>query len=679
MSGMKKSVASELSLPAVRLGLAFFAGLIYAYYCGEVTRLVLVAICVPAAVICCLRSERLRLSAVGLLLGVSSMTAYISLYCEPVYAMAGQTVTARCYVTEIRRYSGGYKEYAAYTVLDGRPAAVLLSGDDSAGIGDTVTVTMELSKVRESTYYFSDGILLRGYVSEIHSVKRGRFSVLRSMSELRGSLEGMVCAGLGGDEEALARAMIFGDDSFIGLKLESDIQRSGVSYMTVVSGAHFTVCVMLLTELLNRRWRLAAAVMSVAAVPFLVLFYGMTPTVIRAGIMLLIYRGAVLFRRRAVTLNSLCAALLMMTVLTPWAAVDPGLQMSALGVFGVGVVGVRLCGEITLRAEKKHKWVTWVKTAVILPLCAVVCTAPISISLFGGISLAGVFASAVLTPLFTAAIGIGLLSCLTGGELLKIPLGIVMHLMRGIIGFFGGIPGVWLPQDFDAAPFLATVCALSLTAAAFYGIRAARPVLYLFAVTSAVSVLISVFMCETREELVFVSNGTSGAAAVLTGRSAMIVISGGGNALSKELCGCLTKSGIYTVKAVVAPELDNNGTSTLRSLYEIFGIESIYAPESRRRELERLCGGSSILSGEVSVSVRGMSIACAKAGDTSVQADIVLYYGYKMSVPEHSAKLPLYVSSRQNYLPEGGINVYDTDLKIPLDDIGEERLIICQN
>ena len=666
---MKRSVASELSLPAVKLGLPFFVGLICAYYCGEALRFVLIAAAAPAAVICCLRFGNFRLASVGLLLGILSMTSYISFYCGPVYGMAGQTVTARCYVTEIRRYSSGYESRAAVTVLDGRPLTLLLDGADIADIGDTVTVTAELGRAREGTYYFSDGILLRGYVSRIDSLERGSFSVLRYMAELRSRLAGRVCSGLPEDEQALARAMIFGDDSFIGLKLKSDIQRSGVSYMTVVSGAHFTLIIMLLTELVNRRSKLAAAVMSTAAVPFLMLFYGLTPSVIRAGIMLLIYRGAVLFRRKAVTLNSLCAALLLMTVFTPWAAVDPGLQMSALGVFGVGVVGARLCNDITLRAEKRHRWVTAVKTAVILPLCAVVCTAPISISLFGGISLAGVPASVVLSPLFAAAMGIGLLSCLTGGELLTAPLGIVLHIMRVIIGFFGGIPGVWLPQDFDAAPLMAIVCALSLTAAAFYGVRAARPALRLFAVTSAVSVLVSFFLCEARGEIAFVSNGTSGAAVVLNGRSAVIVISGGGGSLSEELYDCLTRSGIYTVEAVAAPGLDYNGALSLRGLSELFTIERIYAPEVSRERLERMCGGSVILTEEVSVSAGGMTIACAKSGDTSVQADIVLYSGYKMSVPEHSAKLPLYVSSRQNFLPDGGINVYDTDLKLPLDDI----------
>ena len=51
-----------------------------------------------------------------------------------------------------------------------------------------------------------------------------------------------------------------------------------------------------------------------------------------------------------------------------------------------------------------------------------------------------------------------------------------------------------------------------------------------------------------------------------------------------------------------------------------------------------------------------------------MNADIALYFGYTGEVPESSAGLSAYVSSRQELLPEGGVNIYRQQYRIELDN-----------
>ena len=100
--------------------------------------------------------------------------------------------------------------------------------------------------------------------------------------------------------------------------------------MTAVSGAHITIFIAVLCELFGKRRRRLTSIVSFAAVLLMMAMFGFSASVVRAGIMLMITQSAPLFCRRTDVLNSLCAALLLMTVLTPFAAADPALLMSDL-------------------------------------------------------------------------------------------------------------------------------------------------------------------------------------------------------------------------------------------------------------------------------------------------------------------------------------------------------------
>ncbi len=648
------SLSSVIKLPAVKC-VSYVFGIIAAYYVGEWRYIVLLiaAVLVIAAFV----FRKLRLSAAALFLGALSMTLYINLYCEPLYKLDGSTVNAEFVITEIS--SGKNRGFTALGIIEGKPALVNFYGEP-ARIGDTIKADVTLVRINDNDYYFSEGILLKGNIKNL-TVKKNEFSVMRIMDNLRKNIEKRVCKNLYGDAGALARGILFGDKSKIDLMLERNIELSGIAHMTAVSGTHFTLCIMLLTEIIDRKNKIVSAWISIAAILFMAAFYGFSPSVLRAAVMLFICRCAVIVRTDAVTLNSLCCALLIMTVFTPFAAVSPALQMSVLGVFGIGVAGPEIGRQIFLKRKNSA-----VKFSIAAMVCAAVFTSPVSISLFKGISLTGIVSQILIYPFFMMGMIFGILSAFTGFEIFNFLLGAAMSVIRAIIGVTGGSNIAWLTLDFELAPVFAAICALALSAVVFSEGRFLKSGLSVFAAAASLSVAISILFCTCRKEINFVSDGESGAAVICSGRQAVVVISGDGSGIAHKLYDTLMQNGITEIKSVCAREIDDSGVTALAELSEIYNITKLYIPEDYMESAYEFIPDAEIITGNININVNGTSIACAKAGDTSVKADIVIYYGYKLSVPENSAALALYSSSRQNLLPENGINIYDTNLVIKL-------------
>ena len=548
----------------------------------------------------------------------------------------------------------------AFCVIDGKPAVISLTGQYSAEPGSDIEALVTLSQEQQSGFSYADGVLLSGEVSEVYSSTEphGLFHwthVVRMAAESR--LE-----TLGGDEAELAKGLLLGDTSGFPLKLRRDIKYSGVNYMCAVSGAHITLCIAILTELFCRRKSSAQAYIAIASALILAVLFDFSPSVMRAGFMLVICRCGVLLRRQPVTLNSLCTALLIMTVFTPNAAFDPALQMSALGVFGAAELGPAL-NRLRRFSWERFWFLSKLKEAALMALGAMVCIAPVSISLFGGISIAEVPASVALSPFFTLAVLFGLLFLMSGVPLIAVPLKWALTCFRDILGFFGDIDGAWRAMDFDAAMVLALAAAVLLILGAFV-MEWSKIALECCVLCAALLLTVSLCNDSQRSYTGFISDGKTGAAVICEKNEAAVLISGSGD-IAEELFDFLTDSGITRLRLINAPQMDDMGLRGMRKLTELFPADLFLCPRSQLEKAEGCISASEFGTAEEMLLVNGRSFALLRSGDDT-PADIAVYYGYKKNTPVTGAALPLYVSAWQNELPENGVNIYDTRLRAVL-------------
>lgn len=658
---MDRNIVSSLRLPAVKLGIAYAAGCLTACFGNDFLRIMLICAAAVMTAAGFIR-RRGRMWAAGLLAGLLSISGYIWIYCQPLKQLSGSEVRTTCRITSVISSSSVYTYAKAQCSLDGIPATITLSGSCKAQPGDCLDVLISLQQADDGLFTFSDGIVLSGRIEEIYSQEH-RFSLMYYVDRIRAAAASRLDA-LGGDEGELCKGLLLGETGGFSLGLRRDITYSGVNYMTAVSGAHITLVLMILMELFGRERRRLHAVIALIAVPALAVLFGFSPSVMRAGLMMLFSKCGILFCRKADTLNSICAAFLALTLFTPYAAADPALLMSVLGVFGAAVLGPAVNGLRKFRFER-FGFAAKVKQAAVISFCAMICIAPVSISCFGGISLAEVPASVALAPFFAAAVGLGLLYLLTGFPMFAVPLLWVMKCFRGIIAFFGDIGGVWLAADNAAAVPLAFLAAALLIAGAFLPDHT-KAALEAFVLTLALFLCISMYSVNSRHRIDFVSDGKSGAAVVCTRNEAAVVISGTGADLAYPLYNAFTRNGITHIRLINAPQLDHAGAYSIGELTELFPADEILCPEALGQYTGQKCPGADTGEAVGMLTLDGTVIACAKSGDGTVSGDIVMYYSYTRSVPYTAAALPVYVSSRQNELPENGINIYDERLRIEI-------------
>ncbi len=650
---MNKNIKAVLKLPLVALGLSFFAGCI----AGRDAPLALLAMALSFFVICLIR-KRWRLWSAGLLLGMLCISAWEGFYAQPLRQLDGTEQRLQCHIMSQSYSSERFSVSRALCIIDGKPAVITLTGQYSAEPGSDIEALALMCPEQQSSFNYADGALLSGEVSEVYSSTEPH-GIFRWTHLIRRAAESRLDV-LGGDEAELAKGLLLGDTSGFSLKLRRDIKYSGVNYMCAVSGAHITLCIAVLTELFCRKRGKAQAYIAIVSSLALAVLFDFSPSVMRAGLMLIICRSGVLLRRQPVTLNSLCAALLMMTVFTPNAAFDPALQMSALGVFGAGELGSAL--NRLRHYHWEHFWLlAKLKKAALMSLGAMVCIAPVSISLFGGISLAEVPASVALSPFFTLAVLFGIMLLISGVPLIAVSLKWTLVCFTDILGFFGNIDGAWRALDFEAAVILASAAAVLLIIGAFVPDYSS---LVLECGGLCAALLIAASFCHDsgRNYTGFVSDGKSGAAVVCEGNEAAVLISGSGN-ISRELFDVLTDGGITRLRLINAPQLDHSGLLAMKELTELFPADIFLCPEEQLTEAQKRVSAAEFGIAEDILTIGGRSYAMLKAGDDT-PADIAVYYGYKKNTPATGAELPLYASAWQDELPENGVNIYDNSLRI---------------
>ncbi len=166
-----------------------------------------------------------------------------------------------------------------------------------------------------------------------HSEKPFGFIV----SEIRQEIRNAVYRVLPNERGALAVALLIGDKSGLPAKILNDFNFIGITHIICVSGYHLTLWSMLAFEIL-RKTRLNNRISSlICIIPVVLMMFisGMTYSVMRAGIMMIVYLLSNVFMRKRDSLNSLGFALMLISVFNPFASGSASLQLSALSTAGI--------------------------------------------------------------------------------------------------------------------------------------------------------------------------------------------------------------------------------------------------------------------------------------------------------------------------------------------------------
>lgn len=666
---------SLLCLPLVRFVPCFAAGMLAEYFGSSLIGAFLFAAAAAAAIFLGLKRKKTALCAVGLAAGILLMGLYVRFYCDPILRHSGMTLSGELMICETARTKSGAVRYTASANIDGRRAYISLIGEPNFKEGDTLRAETELYEADPEyvLYNLASGVLLSGKLVQAERLSSGGRPVYRAFKSLRREIMGKLLCYVSGKEAELAAAILFGDDSRLSVVTAEQLRVSGAAHYTVVSGTHFALFSAMLMGLIPKnRHRLTCMVGMITAVVG-VLFFGASKSVLRAAAMLILNSSSGMFSRRAEPINSLCAAVLMLTILNPSAILDAGFGMSVLGVLGVSAVG----GGI---AEKLSEFIPIPALYPIInvfarSICACVCTSPICVALYNGCSVAGAFTTLLLAPLMVIGMFFAILTAVLNSPAAALPVEFSMKTAGYVIEHIGKYRSLWITLDFKAAWILAAMTALLTVLMGLGGMRTFTRVWNLCLFTILFSVTLSLAVSRNRSEIRFVGGAQSSAAIVIRNDEAVIFADGSGGGLAESISRCMREHGAHSISAVIQPEGTYSGAVQINKLSNIVKIYSVYS----NLPSGDVVRGAEPISDNAYISIAGMSIASAKVSDS---ADIVLFSGNPSDNAAGSAKTAVYFSSTEKTLPPNFVNaerIEDFSIGFAVKDGEKAAVYICSN
>lgn len=361
------------------------------------------------------------LCGIALSVGLIIYGGYGVFMCRPVLATVGQEGAFSGTITDWERYANDKSAYTLKGKINGKiPAKVRIYADSfQCNYGDTVQFRGRFSELEdtyvfpEKSYYNSKNIFIKAEeISDFHITERKHFSLVGEIIRYREYIEERISFALPGQEGALLTAMLCGDKDRLSSDNETLLYRIGIGHMMAVSGVHFTILVILFSQLTNGIFHSAKVKFAVTEGIILcfAVFAGVSPSVVRAGILLTLLHLAPVFYHKTDFLNSLGLAAVLLTITSPFTIRDPSFLLSFTGAWAFGYAGPAVVSYFKIK-KPLLKAVTYATVA------SVVIT-PVSAMFFDEISIISPLSNLLLLPVCTVALVCGILVGITGGTAL---------------------------------------------------------------------------------------------------------------------------------------------------------------------------------------------------------------------------------------------------------------------
>ncbi|MBR3629778.1 MAG: ComEC/Rec2 family competence protein [Oscillospiraceae bacterium] len=336
---------------------------------------------------------------------------------------AGKETVFSGTVCSVSVYPGGYARYYLRGRFEGTvPAKVELFCDAPYyQYGDSLTLSGIPERITGSyrfdsaAYARAQGVLLQfgsetalsGFTPEDHPGLRSQ------LYRWRARMTGRILTHMGEETGPLLTGMLFGDKTSMSQGSKRAFYRLGIGHILAVSGLHLdflAVCISWLLERLRTGRKLRFALMTLACLLF-VITAGETVPVERACIMILLREGGKLLFRQADALNSLGIAAFLLCLANPFVIHSGGFWLSCSAVYGIAVLAPYMTKEMPAKTFLQTAWRDFAS------LCwAFLATLPVSAVLFREIALLSPVSNTLLVPVCMAAMLLGALAVLCGGQ-----------------------------------------------------------------------------------------------------------------------------------------------------------------------------------------------------------------------------------------------------------------------
>ncbi len=298
-------------------------------------------------------------------------STYSSAYVAPVNQLYGKTTVVTARLCDIPYEQNGRYYYKLETQKNDIPNTVqntkiLVSSKNAYDMDmyDNITATIHFfdnSNSKYRNYNISKGIMIRGAIddySEVTIVKSNEKPLYYYALITKKNMAEIIQQSLPEKEASFIIALLLGDKTDISSEEKSNFISAGISHIVSVSGFHIAVITQIFMLLLNfiiKRERISEIICTFIVFVFMAVV-GFSPSVVRAGIMQIIYLIGKCIMRQSDSLNSLGFAVLMICFLNPYSVADAGFLLSFCATLGIILCSPKMAEFIQEHLYKKRSY-----------------------------------------------------------------------------------------------------------------------------------------------------------------------------------------------------------------------------------------------------------------------------------------------------------------------------------
>ena len=208
------------------------------------------------------------------------------------------------------------------------------------------------------------------------------------------------------EQASFLTAVLFGEKSTMPDALYTAFRRAGAAHIMAVSGLHLSAWIFFLLSVWKKRTqdlRRVGLVLSAATV-LLMALAAFSGSVLRAGLMMLVYLFGLVLRRNADGVNSLGFACLAVLCVCPAFCFHVGFTLSVLSTLAILTVALPLTDRCRQRIDARvqnpalRSAANLCTASAVISVCVTAVTLPVQIGAFGAVSLVTVLTNLLLLP-----------------------------------------------------------------------------------------------------------------------------------------------------------------------------------------------------------------------------------------------------------------------------------------
>ncbi len=286
------------------------------------------------------------------------------------------------------------------------------------------------SDIDANAYYFAKGI--NANATSIGRIKLIGHTAVPLSSRLKEIREHVVnrMTNLSSENSAyLFSALFLGERDLLNDRIKLDFKVLGITHILALSGLHLSIIssgVLSLLSFLKIKKKPRFIIVSIIIVSYMVIT-GMSVSVVRAGIMIILSSALFLLGKTKDSLTSLAISVFLILLCSPYAIYDLALWLSALSTLGIVVMQELMVYKKTTTIIDKA--VKIVLDSLLSSFFAISATLLITTNIFGTISIVSCISTLVFSLLAEAIIYIGMLVLIFGDI---IPLGFILDFVSDI-------------------------------------------------------------------------------------------------------------------------------------------------------------------------------------------------------------------------------------------------------